>query len=62
VIGVRVEEPANHSLIRSVGAIGLGFKEVDAALAKRDRNLHPVVIQDELIRGRQEVIDDFNSS
>jgi len=58
VFSIGVEKPPNHSLILCVVFPRFALEEVDAALAQRDRDLDPLVREDEVLRGRKEVTND----
>ena len=59
---VSIQQAANHLLVRDLGAGGVALEEIHTPFAKRDSDLHTVIAQHQLIRRRQEVLDDFESS
>ena len=59
---VNVKKPPNHSLILRVVLPRLPFEEFHAALAQRDRNLDALLPEDEVLRSREKVANDLQSS
>jgi hypothetical protein len=58
VLGICVEQAANHSLVLGVVLPRFGLEEIDTTLAQRDGDLDTFVAKDELLRRRQEVRND----
>ena len=56
---VAVQQTADHFLIRDLRTRGVALKEVHAMLTERNRDLDPVVTQNQLFRRRQEITNDF---
>jgi hypothetical protein len=62
VFRVGIEEPPYHSLISRVVLSRLVLEEVNAPLAQCDRDLDPLVPEDQIFRRRKEVANDFQLS
>jgi hypothetical protein len=55
VFGIGVEQSSDHPLVLGVVSPRLGFEEVDAAPAQRDRDLDPFIPKDQFFGARKEV-------
>ena len=62
MLRIGIEEAPNHPLILRVVLPRLALEEVDAALAQRNGDLDPFVPEDEILRQRQKITDDSQSS
>ncbi len=62
MLGIGVEQPPNHPLILRVVLLCLSLEEIDAALAQRDGDLDPFILEYEVLRTREKVSDDLGVS
>lgn len=59
---IGIEKPADHALILRVMLLGFTLEELDAALAQCDRNFDSLFAKNEVLRSREEVRNDLQSS
>ncbi len=55
VLGIRIKQPPDHSLVLSVVPSRLALKELDTALTQSESDLNPLFAKDEVLRTRQEI-------
>ena len=55
MLGVHVEQTANHSLILRVVSSRLVLEELDTAFAQCDCDLYPLFAEDQVLRPRKEI-------
>src|SRR3989304_6967202 len=62
VLGIGVEQLADHALVLRVVLARLRLEELDAALAQGDGHLHALFAEDEILRARQKIRNDSQVS
>lgn len=58
-IGVGIEKASNHPLIRHLRAICMSFEEIHTLFAEGYRDLDAILLQNQLIWRREEIINDL---
>ena len=62
MLSICIEQPADHALVLRVVLPGLVLEERDAALAQRDRDLYPLIPENQVLRARKKVRNDLEIS
>ena len=62
VLGVRIEEPADHALVLRAIPFGFAFEELNATLGQGERNFYTLFVQNQVLWFWQKVRDDFHFS